>query len=153
MSRNNRRPIEAETYQNIAVPTDGSEGANHAADHGLMLAEKLDATVHIVSVIESAGSAKRDQLRTDPEELATEAVDAVREQARYRDIETEAARLSGTPKEALLNYIEEYDMDLVVMGTHGRTGLGNVVFGSIAENIVRNASAPVLTVKPPQWED
>ncbi len=152
MSRNNTRPIEAERYQRIVLPTDGSEGANHAAEHGLMMAEALGATAHIVSVVESAGAVKRDQLRTSPEELAAKAIEEVREQALRRDVEVRTATLSGTPEEAILGYIGEHDIDLVVMGTHGRTGLDQVVFGSIAEDIIRQSPTPVLTVKPPQWE-
>lgn len=154
MSPNSTGPIETETYQRIAVPTDGSDGANYAAEHGLMLAEALDATAHIVSVVESSGSAKRDHLRTSPEELAAEAVEEVEERARGLNVRTETATLSRTPtEEAILQYAEEQDIDLVVMGTHGRTGIDHVVFGSIAEDVLRESPVPVLTVKPPHWED
>ncbi len=153
MSGNTTPPIEAQRYQRVILPTDGSEGASYAAEHGLMLADALGATAHIVSVVEDAGSVKRDQLRTSPEELATEAVDDVRDQAHRRDIDIRTATLSGTPTEAILGYIAEHDIDLAVMGTHGRTGIDQVIFGSIAEDVIRQSPIPVLTVKPPQWEE
>lgn len=153
MSRNNTGPIETETYQRIVVPTDGSDGASYAAEHGLMLAEALEATAHIVSVVEGGGSSQRDHLRTSPEDLAAEAVEEVQDRAHGLNVRTETATLSGTPKEAVLQYVDDQNADLVVMGTHGRTGLDQVIFGSVAEEIVREAPVPVLTVKPPHWED
>lgn len=153
MSRNNTRPIEVENYQRIVVPTDGSEGANHAADHGLMLAEALDATAHIISVIESSGSAQRDHLRTSPEELAAEAVAEVKEQARHRNIDVETATLSGRPAQEIVGYVGKHDIDMAVLGTHGRTGLTEAVFGSIAEDVIEKSPVPVLTVKPPEWQE
>lgn len=154
MTRNSTGPVETETYQRIAVPTDGSEGANHAAEHGLVIAEALDATAHVISVVESAGSARRDHLRTTPEEIAAEAVEEVEQRASELDVRTETAAISeGPTDEAILQYVDDHDVDLVVMGTHGRTGLDHVVFGSVAEDVLRESPVPVLTVRPPQWED
>jgi nucleotide-binding universal stress UspA family protein len=55
----------------------------------------------------------------------------------------------GTPHQAILDYIGEHDIDLVVMGTHGRTGLDRYLLGSITEKVVRLSDAPVLTVRMP----
>lgn len=141
-------------YRTIVIPTDGSDGADYAAGHALTIAEAFDATVHVVSVYQTAGSVQRDQLRTSPEELAVEAVETIAERARKRDIKVRTATpSSGTPDEALLMYIEEVDADMAVIGTHGRTGIDQVLFGSVAEELVRNSPVPVLTVRPPQWED
>jgi nucleotide-binding universal stress UspA family protein len=56
--------------------------------------------------------------------------------------------LSGDPVEVILNVIENEDVDLVVLGTHGRKGLEHTVFGSVAENVVRRSPVPVLTINP-----
>lgn len=55
----------------------------------------------------------------------------------------------GTPHQAILDHIDEHDIDLVVMGTHGRTGLDRYLLGSITEKVVRLSDAPVLTVRMP----
>jgi nucleotide-binding universal stress UspA family protein len=54
----------------------------------------------------------------------------------------------GTPFVEIVRYAKEHDIDLIVLGTHGRTGLKHVLLGSVAENVVRKASCPVLTVRP-----
>lgn len=153
MSRNNPEPTVPHRYRDIVIPTDGSDGAHHAAEHGLTIAEAFDATVHAVSAIEDSGSVQRDQLRTSPEEVAQEAVESIEEQASRRGIGVRTETLSGMPAETLLIYLEEQDIDMVVMSTHGRTGIEQMVFGSVAEEIVRNSPVPVLTVHPPEWND
>lgn len=135
-------------YQHVLIPTDDSGGARNAVEHGIEIAAAFDATVHALSVIEGSGATQRDQLRTDPEDLAWEAVEYIEEQAKREDLEVETSTPSGVPGETILGYIEDNDIDVVVMGTHGRTGLGKVVFGSIAEEVVRNSPVPVVTVKP-----
>lgn len=153
MNRNNPQATVPNSYQNIAIPTDGSEGAHHAAGHGLAIADAFDATVHAVSVIEDSGAEQRDQLRTSPEELAREAVESIEDRAIQHGVDVQTETLSGMPKETLLIYFEENAIDMAVMSTHGRTGIEQIVFGSITEEIVRNSPIPVLTVRPPEWND
>lgn len=153
MNPHNADPTVLERYREIVVPTDGSDGAEHAAEHALMVAGALDATVHVVSVQEDPGSIQRDQLRTSPEELASDAVESVAERARERGIDVRTDTLSGSPEQAILLYVEEQGADLVVMSTHGRTGIQQVVFGSVTEDVVRESPVPVLTVRPPEWKE
>jgi nucleotide-binding universal stress UspA family protein len=54
--------------------------------------------------------------------------------------------VDGTPATQILRYTEEADIDLIIMGTHGRTGLAHIVMGSVAEHVLRHAARPVLTV-------
>jgi len=56
--------------------------------------------------------------------------------------------LSGDPATELVNFIKDNDIDLVIMGTHGRKGLDRIVFGSVAESVSRNSTAPVMTIRP-----
>jgi nucleotide-binding universal stress UspA family protein len=63
-------------------------------------------------------------------------------------VEYEHRLLSGGPAEAIVNLAEKEDVAMIVMPTHGRTGLMRVLFGSVAEEVVRKAKVPVLTVKP-----
>jgi nucleotide-binding universal stress UspA family protein len=70
------------------------------------------------------------------------------EQAESAGVETiEGVVSSGTPHRAILDYVDEEDVDLVVMGTHGRTGLDRYLLGSVTEKVVRLSDAPVITVR------
>lgn len=137
-------------YRNILVPTDDSPGAKLAADHAIAIAKAFDATIHAMSVDEGPGGVQRDQSRADSEDIAADATERVAEKARMNGVPVTTSIQSGTPQEAIISYAEESEADLIVMGTEGRTGLKNVIFGSIAEETVRKSSVPVLTVHPPE---
>lgn len=141
-------------FETILVPTDGSEAANVAADHGITLAGATDAAMHVVHVVDLtavSGEFGGAEVLNALEEAGQQAVDDVIDRARKADLRTvEASVLSGTPARAILDYAEERDIDLIVMGTHGRTGLERYLLGSVTEKIVRVADVPVLTVSPPE---
>jgi nucleotide-binding universal stress UspA family protein len=79
--------------------------------------------------------------------MGERALDEVREEAEAAGIESvEAVLGSGTPANAITTYVDDQDIDLVVVGTHGRTGLDRYLIESVAENVVRMSPVPVLTV-------
>jgi nucleotide-binding universal stress UspA family protein len=139
-------------YENVLVPTDGSEDAGVAVEHALALAAVGGATVHAVNVVDvgslaaSAGEAPVTGMLERFEEAGEEATSEVAEQARGAGLDTETAVLKGSPGHALLEYADDHDVDLVTMGTTGRTGLDRYLLGSTAERVVRHADAPVLAV-------
>lgn len=148
-------------YDNILIPTDGSDPANRAAEHGFELAEQHDATVHLLYVVElpnqglggasggiEGGFPVLDQeVLPALEEQAESLMDDLAEQAADFDLEaTTAVRNGGTPAE-LLQYSDEHGIDLIVMGTHGRRGVERVLLGSVTERVVRTADVPVLVVR------
>ncbi len=141
-------------FETVLVPTDGSEAANVAADHGITLAGATDAAMHVVHVVDLtavSGEFGGAEVLNALEEAGQQAVDDVIDRARKADLRSvEASVLSGTPARAILDYAEERDIDLIVMGTHGRTGLERYLLGSVTEKIVRVADVPVLTVSPPK---
>jgi nucleotide-binding universal stress UspA family protein len=137
-------------YDDILVPTDGSEGSLRAVDHALTLASSFDATLHAVYVVElNALPAEFDagDVFEDLEAEGRRALDAVRERAEGTDVSVEARVGSGPPHRVILDYVDEHDVDLVVMATHGRTGLDRYLLGSVTEKVVRLADVPVLTVR------
>lgn len=142
--------------ETVLVPTDGSDAACIAADHGIGLAAATDAAMHVVHVVDLtavSGELASAELFDALEETGQKAVDAVIDRADEANLHAiEASILSGTPARALLNYVDERDIDLVVMGTHGRTGLSRYLLGSVTEKIVRLADLPVLTVSPPEQQ-
>lgn len=144
-------------YETILIPTDGSETANAAAVHGLDIASRYDATVHALAVIDTAellelgyfGGDRSDFEDTiEPlEEKARDAVDEIKDRAGREGVKTIGVVRQGAPFETIVTYATEADADLIVMGTHGRSGLERFLAGSVAERVVRTASAPVLTVR------
>lgn len=139
-------------YDEIMIPTDGSDEAAAAVEHGLAVADRVDARVHAVSVVNLGDVATGSEMGIPQgvldqlEASATNAAESVAEAARAAGLDAVTATPTGYPGHALLNYVEDTDVDLVAMGTHGHTGLDRVVLGSTAERLVRKSTAPVLTV-------
>lgn len=142
-------------YDTILVPTDGSDHSVRAAEHGYYLAELFDATVHVLNVVDvrraggafDAGGVDQEfveRLEAEGREAAEriEAVGAEREQG---SVTTAVVR--GEPSETVLDYADDHGVDVIAMGTHGRTGLDRYVAGSVTERVVRLATAPVLTTR------
>jgi nucleotide-binding universal stress UspA family protein len=142
-------------YDTIVVPTDGSENARRAADHAVDIAARTGATVHALSVVDATRLGPFTPTDIDVSEIrsslrreAEEATEGVVERCRAASVDCIAAVRVGVPHEAIREYSDEVDADLVVVGTHGRTGLPRAVLGSVAERVVRASDAPVLTVGP-----
>ncbi|SEO21432.1 Nucleotide-binding universal stress protein, UspA family [Halogranum amylolyticum] len=142
-------------YSTILVPTDGSETATRAVDYAVDVADTYDATVHALSVVDAGDLGLRTPPDVDVEELrrplrerAQSAVDAVVRAGEAADVPVVAAVRVGVVHRTILDYAEENEVDLVVMGTHGRSGLSRALLGSVTEQVVRESSAPVLTVAP-----
>lgn len=130
----------------ILIPTDGSEHSYDAARTAIELAEPLGAEIHVVSVVRMIPT--RDRLRYDPGDEANEAIEEIRELIEPTNLPFVDNVLEGFPPQEIVEYARANDIDLIVMGTHGRTGLDRVLIGSVAERMVRTSPIPVLTVPP-----
>ena len=143
-------------YERILVPTDGSDAVDAAVDHAIDLAETYGAEVHAVYVVDTAALAAEMDYPQVVEALEAEgsrAVRAVEEQATAAGFDrVRTAVLRGTPHAAILEYAEDNDVDLIVMGTHGRSGLDRYLLGSVTEKVVRKSDVPVLTVRTAEDE-
>jgi nucleotide-binding universal stress UspA family protein len=137
-------------YDRILIPTDGSEGTRSAVDQAIDLATTHDAALHTIYVVDAnlgTGAPPPDALDALGDAGRT-AIDRVIRRADAADVGTiEGVVARGRPHRAILDYVDTHDIDLVVMGTHGRTGLDRYLLGSVTENVVRLCSAPVLTVR------
>ncbi|MFC7205067.1 universal stress protein [Haloferax namakaokahaiae] len=140
-------------YDNILVPTDGSDATESTIEHAASLARTSDATVHVLSVADSRNRFESPSSGIAPDvwqeselERAERAADAALE-ALPDDITTERIVEEGVPDTVITEYADDPDIDVVVMATHGRTGLDHYLIGSITERVVRTSSAPVLTVR------
>lgn len=138
-------------YDDLLVPTDGSEGTERTLEHALWLADAADATVHALSVVDrrvylAAPKEDQDGVLDTLESEAESAVDDVVAAAEARGLDTERVVRQGVPYRELLDYADR--VDVVVMGTHGRTGRDRLAnLGSVAERVVENADVPVMTVQ------
>jgi nucleotide-binding universal stress UspA family protein len=139
-------------YENVLVPTDGSDAATHAAEHTLSLAASLDATVHVLSVVEETTLELDVQSSgKESERAATDAVETVVSEAETRGVTNTVRQIEhGTPVEEILDCIESNDIDAVGMGATGRRGTDRILLGSVAEKTVRSAPVPVMTVADPE---
>jgi nucleotide-binding universal stress UspA family protein len=162
-------------YDNILYPTDGSDGAAAALEPVRDLAETYGATVHVLYVFEATlgrygisgditvgtstgmvgnpdggegmvgGREKDEELRDRARAHGEEIVDQVASE--LDTVETVTHVEGGVPYEVIIDFVETNDVDIVVMGTHGRTGLDRYLLGSVTEKVVRTADVPVLTVR------
>ncbi len=144
-------------YETVLVPTDGSERSTTALSHAIDLADRHDATVHVLYVVESSSAFARDlDAETEAEVYGSltaageEAVGAVAAEVRAAGLAVETAVDRGVPHEEILAYVDHAGIDVVVMATAGRTGQARELVGSVAERVVRAAPVPVLTVNEPE---
>lgn len=131
-------------YETMLVATDGSDIARRAAAHGIELADGLGATIHALSV--TKGYVNRDQIRVDPEREAEQAVTAVREECRARDLDVITAIRTGHPCEVIPAYAAEIEADIIVMGATIPSGITGMFQESVADCVYKNADVPVLIV-------
>lgn len=140
-------------FDEILVPTDGSKGAAAAIAPAVDIARTYDARLHALSVVDtiSMGVDVRSGAILDAlEDSARTAVDAVEQRATDASLSNVRTHVAhGTPYRGIRSYVDDHDIDLVAMGTHGRSGLERYLLGSVTEKTVRTSPVPVLTVRQP----
>ncbi|QLG61674.1 universal stress protein [Halorarum salinum] len=132
-------------FTDVLVPTDGSETADAALGTALSLASHVGARVHVLSVVNPYVLSKVTDVEARRSE-AEETVEGAADRAREAGVPVETAVSVGAPHEAIAGYVTDHGVDVVVMGTHGRTGVGRALMGSVTEKTVRTVRVPVLTV-------
>jgi nucleotide-binding universal stress UspA family protein len=142
-------------YDRILVPTDGSERTEKVVEHALSVARGRDAAVHALSVVDrrlylSADSDEQEDVLDRLYADAEAAVDAVSEQVTSAEaaVAVETSVREGVPHTEILSYAVDADVDLVVIGTHGRTGREKVAnLGSVTDRVVNQGDRPTLVVR------
>ena len=146
-------PAVTATYplETVVAATDGSVQAQRAVERAIAVANHHDATLCIVSVVDvtpvgldESTDLRVNRLESQAERVVAEAADAARE-AGVDDVET--AVEFGSAHREICAYVADCGGDLVVVGTHGRSGVDRLLLGSVAERVLRTASTPVLTVR------
>ena len=140
----------------ILLPTDFSPSAQHMCQQGCALAASEQAQVLLLHVLCSANLAFGDiplPLRAQlANEICAEAEQRLKGLAASQTIPVETLVVWGKPAAAICRIAQERETDLIVMSTHGRTGLAHLFIGSVAERVVRHAPCSVLILRTPQQE-
>jgi universal stress protein A len=142
--------------RHILAPTDFSDYSKKAISDAFELARTFGATLSLLHVLEPSPYLGEFTLPTMGEELlgdlerqASAALAQVLPEAQQAKIEVTRAVAIGAPSQKIVETAEAEHVDLIVMATHGRTGLSHLLIGSVAERVVRTAPCPVLTIRPP----
>ncbi|MCU4973918.1 universal stress protein [Halobacteria archaeon AArc-m2/3/4] len=142
-------------FERILVPTDGSEHAELAIDRGIELAIEYGASLHLLSVVDLspyAFDASAAMVTDRLEANAKTALEKAAETAADEGLDVQTTVEFGAAHRAISSYAEDEGMDLLVMGTHGHSGLDRYLLGSVTERVLRTAPAPVLTERVPEDE-
>ncbi|THE64805.1 universal stress protein [Salinadaptatus halalkaliphilus] len=140
-------------YDNILVPTDGSETVPETLAHALPIATDNDATIHGLYVVDSriTAAASEDSATDLTQSLEADgeaALADVEQRATDAGLDTVSEIETGTPAKTILEYTEDNEIDLIVIGTKGKSPREKVTsLGSVSERVVDNASVPVFVVR------
>jgi len=140
--------------QHVLVPIDFSATADRALAYAIALAQQLQARLTLLHVLDMTPvtmdemtpgvvATYLDDLETDAQHL----LQASRERVQGAGLQGESLLVQGTPTQTIVDTAGEQGVDLIIMGTHGRTGLAHVFLGSVAEHVVRQGPCPVLVVR------
>ncbi|HWQ48765.1 MAG TPA: universal stress protein [Methanosarcina sp.] len=144
--------MEGKIYDKIMIATDGSKQVEKAIEAAIELTKLTGARLYAIYVIASTSYTPRsfgweESLREILEAEAKKAITFVEETGKASGVKVEPVILEGYPADRIMEFAEQEGMDLIVMGTLGRTGLDRFLLGSIAEKVVRHSKIPVMVIK------
>jgi nucleotide-binding universal stress UspA family protein len=145
------------TIKSILCPVDFSDAARNAVRYACEFAKSMGSKVYLLNVVEPRPMAadlsmNYIPLEEDLERAAGEDLDEILQEVKKSGIDAEADVMIGTPAEVILEQAGKLDVSLLIMGSHGKTGLSRLLMGSVAEVVVRKANCPVLIVKAVEKE-
>ena len=140
----------------ILFPIDLTENAYKVLPYVLSLSEQYNAMIYLLHVVQDLRRwgkvyiphVSMDKLQGEALEAADKALDRVCDQDLQSCPNFQRRVVSGDPATEILKLIDSEGIDLVIMGTHGRKGLNHTIFGSVAENVMKKSSVPVMVVNP-----
>ncbi len=142
-------------YSKLLAPLDGSELAERALPHAKTLAKQFDSKVSLLRVVmPSPALMEIEPVAIDIQRAqiteAEEYLRRIRDSLEAESLDVQAEVAVGMPAETIIDYAAEHDMRLIIMHTHGRSGLSRWVYGSVADRVLRGAKCPVLLVRTAQ---
>ena len=142
----------SEFYRNIVIATDGSENTQKAISYGIEIAKLSGATVHALYVVDTSSfssipmDAGWESMYEILKKEGEKAVSEVKKQGGTVGVDVREVLEEGHPSSSILEFAENNNVDLIVMGTLGKTGLDRFLLGSVAEKVVRSSKIPVMVV-------
>jgi len=143
-------------FKSIVVATDGSNYSNAAASEAIGIAKRNNAKLTVLAVVPADiamptdidfAALQRDKLSDQEMQSAEKNAKAVKEAAQKAGVEAQAFVMSGKPADAIIEIAKDKSADLIVVGSHGRTGLDRLLMGSVTERVIVMSSCAVLAVK------
>lgn len=145
------------TIERILCPVDFSETSDHALEYALDLADGLGAEVHLAHIYQLPMYALPDGALLAGPDMASRILNTCQDSldqlaSRYagRKLAAQKHLTEGAPHVEICRIAQQIGADMIVVGTHGRTGFGHLLLGSVAERVVRMSKVPVLTVRHPE---
>lgn len=133
----------------VLVPVDFSACSLAALQHAVALASPRRGTIHLLHVVDpnAGGLGEMEPIATGVLARFQERLTRLTHALHVRDVKTEVHVAVGSVEDGILDMVDRYRVDVIVMGTHGRSGWGHLLLGGTTERVVRRAQCPVLTVK------
>ncbi|MDO9044367.1 MAG: universal stress protein [Methanobacteriaceae archaeon] len=130
-------------FNKIMIPSDGSKFAEKAEDVAIDLAKKLESTVVAVHIIDEKLIYPFDIM----EEEGNKILSKIRAKGNVQDVKVDEVLIFGNPRHDMKKIAEKSHADMIVIGSHGRSGIEKILMGSVAENALKTVDVPVLLVK------
>ncbi|ABR55842.1 universal stress protein [Methanococcus aeolicus] len=146
-------------YEKILVPTDSSAVSLEAANQALEIAKAMNSKVHavyVVDIVPFVGLPTEglwESMKEILEEEGMEALQKIEKMAKEMGVNMTSKVLEGSPSNEIVKYAENEKIDLIVIGTTGKSGLDKILLGSVAEKVSKKAHCPVLLVKKTDKEE
>ena len=140
-------------FRNIVIATDGSKNVQRAISHGIEFAKLSGAIVHALYVVNTPSTisenwtAGKETIYKIMKNDGQKAVSKIKEIGEASGVEVREVLLEGYPSNEIIDFAENNNIDLIVMGSLGATGLERFLIGSVAETVVRGSKVPVLVVR------
>ncbi len=147
------------SIKNVLCPIDYSVYSEKALKYAIEFAEKYNAKLYLMHVLDIRIYDINDPELYNVNVIDKETINKLRERLHKcisedtrKNIEVETIVIEGVPFAEIIKKAREFKVDLIVLGTHGRTGLSHAIMGSVAEKVVRKAPCPVLTIRHPEHD-
>jgi len=150
--------MQDQVFKKILFPTDFSVASDYAMSYAISMAKRYKAKFFLLHVVDTTYDISgfyiphisAEKLMQEMEEAAEKKLTNISSAISRRIKAREIVVKSGIPHKEILKFAKDKGVDMIIMGTHGKAGLDHLLFGSTTERVLRQASCPVLTIRPPK---
>jgi len=150
--------MQDQVFKKILFPTDFSVASDYAMSYAISMAKRYKAKFFLLHVVDTTYDISgfyiphisAEKLMQEMEDAAEKKLTNIRSAISRRIKTCEIVVKSGIPHKEILKFAKDKSIDMIIMGTHGKAGLDHLLFGSTTERVLRQASCPVLTIRPPK---